>query len=116
MHEIALQLRLVSLLSALHSESPDQHTYTLTRIPISTKCRFSFEPVIYKEEKRCLRGFPDFSLWYGPYAEKENAAVNFVIIETKKEQSSRGIPQALAYMGKFFPLIFSIRTNYLTYI
>lgn len=75
---------------------------------MSTKCRFSFESVIYQEEKRCLRGFPDFSLWYGPYAKKENAAVNFVIVETKKEQSSRGIPQALACMGKCLPLICSI--------
>lgn len=99
-HGIALGLRLGILLSAVHSTSPDQCASGLTPIPISPRCRFSFEPVIYKGEKRCLRGLPSFSLWYGPYVGKEDAAANFVVVETKKDQSSGGIPQAIAYMCK----------------
>ncbi|KXG52773.1 uncharacterized protein PGRI_080290 [Penicillium griseofulvum] len=110
-HEIALRLRLGILLTAVHSTSPDQCDSRLTPIPISPRCRFSFEPVIYKGEKRCLQGLPSFSLWYGPYAEKEYAAANFVVVETNKDQSSGGIPQAIAYMCKIHHAIFGLSTD-----
>jgi hypothetical protein len=47
-----------------------------------------------------LQGLPEYSLWYSHYGEKGNAAVNFIIVETKKGESSYGVPQALAYMGE----------------
>jgi hypothetical protein len=95
-----LLLRLRILLAAVHCTPPDPQSPDLGPIPISSKCRFSFEPVVYKGERRCLQGFPDYSLWYGPSARKENVAVNSIIVETQKGQSAGGVPQAIAYMGK----------------
>jgi hypothetical protein len=100
MHEVARRLRLGILLSAVHSTSPDQRTPDLSPIPLSSGYLFSFEPVIYNEQMYRLQGLPEWSVWYSHYGEKGNAAVNFVIVETKKGESSYGVPQALAYMGE----------------
>lgn len=48
--------------------------------------------------KWSLRGFPTFSLWYGPKV-REDLAVNSIIVETRRGQSAAGVPQCLAYMG-----------------
>ncbi|KAJ6125719.1 hypothetical protein N7523_003339 [Penicillium sp. IBT 18751x] len=99
MHKVAMRLRLSILLSAVHSTSPDQSAPELPRVPLSTGYRFLFEPVIYKEEMYRLQGVPVFSLWYTESSRSDNAAMNFVVVETKKGESSHGVPQALAYMG-----------------
>ncbi|KAJ5666448.1 uncharacterized protein N7477_008896 [Penicillium maclennaniae] len=100
MHEVAMRLRLGLLLSAVHSTSPDPSTPELPWVPLSTGYRFLFEPVVYKKGMYRLQGVPVFSLWYIESSGSDNAAVNFVIVETKKGESSHGVPQALAYMGE----------------
>ncbi|KAJ5819606.1 hypothetical protein N7474_005197 [Penicillium riverlandense] len=99
-HEIALQQRLVMLLTAVYSAAPKDPRFPgLTKIPISGKWRFSFQPIVYEGELRCLQGSPDYSLWYHPGAGKQSLAVSLIILEAKKGQSALCVPQALAYMG-----------------
>ncbi|KGO77840.1 hypothetical protein PITC_060210 [Penicillium italicum] len=98
-HVIALRLRLCMIIGVVHSTPPDPLSSHLARIPISPKCRFSFEPAIYKGKKHCLRGFPDWSLWYSPFEMKTDVAVNFVIVEAETKQVAHSTAQTLAYMG-----------------
>lgn len=51
---------------------------------------------------RCLRGCPDYTIWYHADAEKKDLAVNFVILQRKEGRSLRYMPQTLAYIGKCF--------------
>lgn len=94
-----MRLRLGVLIAAVFSTSPDKRNPDLSRIPVSSGYRFFFEPTIYKEEFYRLHGVPLFSLWYSGHVETDNPAVNFIIVETPKGESSDGIPQALAYAG-----------------
>ncbi|KAJ5889038.1 hypothetical protein N7495_009079 [Penicillium taxi] len=105
-HKIALLLRLPILLASVidssSPESPSQHNNHSNSVPFSSKCRFFFTPIIYKGKEHCLEGIPDFSLWYSYYSRKENASVNFVIVEKELGQSSLGIPQVLAFIGMIY--------------
>lgn len=62
------------------------------------KTQFLFEPFVLAGMKCSLRGFPSFSLWYGP-RDGEDLAVNSIIVETRRGKSSTGVAQCLAYMG-----------------
>ncbi|KAJ5950237.1 uncharacterized protein N7479_008650 [Penicillium vulpinum] len=99
--DIAVRLRLGILLTTIYATPPNPHSPNLTPIPMSSKSPFLFGPVVYKEKTHHLQGSPDWFLWYGPYAEKEkeNVAINSVIVETEHGRSTDGVPQALAYMG-----------------
>lgn len=101
--QIALRCRFYSILCSVYCVAPNDPRYPdLTRVPVSGKWGFFFEPIIYNGGMRCLRGCPDYLIWYHPEAEKEDLAINFVIMQRKEGQSLRYVPQTLAYMGKFF--------------
>ncbi|KAJ6006776.1 hypothetical protein N7451_004720 [Penicillium sp. IBT 35674x] len=103
LHEISLQQRLVFLLAAVYSTAPEDPRFPdLTQIPISGKCRLSFQPIVYEREMCRLEGSPDLSLWYQLDAGEEGLDISFIIMDTKKGQSDLGVPQALAYMGQSF--------------
>lgn len=58
-----------------------------------------------------LTGRPDYGIWYG---EEEELELNVVVMEAKKPHSGgAGVPQALAYMGKYLTRS-SQRTSKLT--
>ncbi|KAJ6119883.1 hypothetical protein N7523_004163 [Penicillium sp. IBT 18751x] len=101
LHEISLQQRLIFLLAAAFSTAPEDPRFPgLTQIPISGKCRLSFQPIAYGGELCRLKGGPDLSLWYQPDAGEEGLDISFLIVDTKKGQSHLGVPQALAFMGQ----------------
>jgi hypothetical protein len=102
LHEISLQQRLIFLFAAVFSTAPEDRFPGLTQIPISGKCRLSLQPIAYEGEMCHLKGSPDLSLWYQPYAGEEGLDISFIIMDTKKGQSYFGVPQALVYMGQLF--------------
>ena len=57
-------------------------------------------PVIYKQQKRTLRGIADYSLWYDDDTH-DTTATNLIVMEAKRRGSaSLGEGQMIAYMGK----------------
>ncbi|KAJ5999450.1 hypothetical protein N7451_007260 [Penicillium sp. IBT 35674x] len=98
--QIALRCRFHSILCSVYCVAPKDPRYPdLTKIPVSGKWSFFFEPIIYNGEMRCLRGCPDYLIWYHPDAETEDLAINLVILQPKEGHSLRCVPQTLAYMA-----------------
>jgi hypothetical protein len=63
---------------------------------------WAYSPVKWKGKTWILSGRPDYGIWYG---EEEDIDLNVVIMEAKRPNSgSEGVPQALAYMGKYLTL------------
>lgn len=61
---------------------------------------WAYSPVKWKGETWMLTGRPDYGIWSGK--EEEDLELNVVIMEAKKPHNGgAGIPQALAYMGKY---------------
>lgn len=59
---------------------------------------FSSKSFLFRGVQRSLRGFPSFSLWYGP-KKREGLDVNWIIVETRIGESAAGVPQCLAFMS-----------------
>ncbi|KAJ5950961.1 uncharacterized protein N7479_009374 [Penicillium vulpinum] len=93
-----LLLSLGILLIAVHTTSPDPNSPSSPPIPITSQSRFTFWPFVFQGVKCSLRGFPGYSLWYGPDP-RVDMAVNLIIVETMQGLSAAGIPECLAYMG-----------------
>jgi hypothetical protein len=56
------------------------------------------QPVVYKNERRLLSSFADYSLWY---PDENTPSANLIIVEVKKfGTSDSAVGQLLAYMGK----------------
>ncbi|KAJ5889037.1 hypothetical protein N7495_009078 [Penicillium taxi] len=66
-------------------------------VSITTEKTWAYGPILHSTEKIMICGKPDYVAWYG---EKEEIAVNVLIVEAKTRGSaSNGFSQCLAYMG-----------------
>lgn len=102
--QVGLRYRLSVLLCSIHCAAPDDPGFPgLPQIPISGKRRFSFQPVIYDGDEWCLRGSPDYSIWYNAETREDGPGVSALIREMREGRASRGVPQTLALMGVSVP-------------
>ncbi|KAJ5398769.1 hypothetical protein N7465_009258 [Penicillium sp. CMV-2018d] len=99
LNEASIRWTLDLLLVYAHDLASSHQLEAGQDIGIQTERYWVFEPVKYDKEEFALVGKPDYAVWYGNV---DDTAVNIVVVEAKARNSANnGIPQCLAYMGKY---------------
>lgn len=101
-NEASIRCKLNLLLLCAHDLALSSSKKSTRRLNIQMEWMWAYSPVKFEGKTRTLSGRPDYGIWYG---EKEDLDLNAVIIEAKRPNcGSEGVPQALAYMGKYLTI------------
>jgi hypothetical protein len=99
-NEAIVRMTIDSLLIFAHeiaaASLSDQQVNTIS---IQAEKTWKYTSVKHRSKEYVLLGRPDYGAWYG---DPQHDALNLVAVEAKRaDASSNGLPQALAYMGKY---------------